>query len=132
MALTLAAVTAKLTKLRYVASGLLAVLGTATLTFMFVQQYKGHGFHVHELWFLGLMFAVTFEAIATFLRPEVVGGKVSIWSLTLMGCSCVFGGFVMRQGLLLALGLAMIIAGYIMAVALPNGAAPASSDNAAR
>jgi hypothetical protein len=116
MASALAFATAKLAKLRRVASGVLAIIGTMALTATAVRQYGGHGFQAHELWFLGLLLAVTLEAIASFLRPEAVGVKVSIWSLTLMGCSCVFGGFVMRQGLILALGGAMILTGYVMAV----------------
>ena len=112
-------------KFRRVASGVLAVVGTATLTFAAVRQFSGgNGLQAHELWFLGLMFAVTFEAIATFFRPESVGTKVTIWSLTLMGCCCVGGGFAMRQGLVLALGVAMILSGYAMAVFEPTVGLP--------
>ena len=141
---TFDAATAKLAKLRHVASGLMAVLGTAGLTFMSVQQFNGQGFYARELWFLGLMVAITLEAIATFFRPETAGAKMSIWSLTLMGCSCVFGGFVLKQGLLVALGVAMILAGYVVVVfpamakkpdQAPGNApsqSPGTSDNAAR
>ena len=136
MALTLDAATAKLARLRHAACGLMAMLGTVALIYMSVQQYKGQGFYARELWFLGLIVAVTFEAIATFFRPETAGAKLSVWSLTLMGCSCVYGGFAMKQSLVVALGLAMILAGYVMAVVLPSppkaGQPTGTSDNAAR
>jgi hypothetical protein len=144
MASTLDAATAKLIKLRHFASGAMAVLGTAALTYMAVQQFNGQGFYARELWFLGLLLAVTLEAIATFFRPETSGAKMSIWSLTLMGCSCVFGGFVLRQGLLVGLGLAMVLAGYVVVVfpplakkaetdpGQPPSEHPATSDNATR
>jgi hypothetical protein len=137
--------TAKFAKFRYVASGFLAVAGTLALTLMAVRQYAVPTAHVQELWFLGLMVAITFEAIANFFRPDSVGPKISIWSLTLMGCSCMFGGFVMKQGTVLALGGAMIAAGYVLAVFIPNAVSldrklgdqsaekqPVTSDNAAR
>jgi hypothetical protein len=144
MASTLDAATAKLGKLRHIASGVMAVLGTAALTYMSVQQFNGQGIYARELWFLGLLVAMTLEAIATFFRPETSGAKMSVWSLTLMGCSCVYGGFVLRQGLLVALGVAMVLAGYAVVVfpqlakkAEPDpgktpSERPATSDNAAR
>jgi hypothetical protein len=64
--------------------------------------------------------AITFEALANFFRPASVGPKISIWSLTLMGCSCIFGGFAMKHGAVLALGGAMIAASYVLAVFVPN------------
>jgi hypothetical protein len=141
--------TMMLAKFRHVASGCLAVAGTGALTLMAVRQYNLPTAQLHELWFLGLMVAITFEALANFFRPASVGPKISIWSLTLMGCSCIFGGFAMKQGAVLALGGVMIAAGYVLAVFVPNPAAlgtaikagggehtpgqpPHPSDNAAR
>jgi hypothetical protein len=129
---TLDAATPMFAKIRHVISGLLAVAGTLALILMAVRQYNVRTAHVDELWFVGVMVAITFEAIANFLRPAAVGPKISIWSLTLTGCSCMFGGFVMKHGFVVALGGAMIAGAYVLAVFVPNTPSPATSDNAAR
>jgi hypothetical protein len=125
-----------LSRMRRGASGLMAVMGTVALAFASVQQFSGQGFLANEVWLVGLMVAVTFEAIATFFRPQTSGTQMSIWSLTLIGCSCVCGGFAMKQSFFAALGIAMVLAGFAMAVFLPiattAGQPPGTSDNAAR
>jgi hypothetical protein len=120
----------------------MAVVGTIALLHMAIRQhtsqFNGNGLRPQELWLLGLIFAITFEAITNFFRPETVGGKLSVWTLTLMGCSCLFGGFALGQIAIVALGSFIIMAGYAMAVFQPNP--PLSrpppqadaSDNAAR
>ncbi len=134
MASSLDAVVGKMLTFRRAVSGIMAVMGTAALTFLAVQQFS-EPLRAQELWFLGLIVAVTFEAIVTFFRPHTVGVKLTIWSLTLIGCSCIFGGFIMSRGVVVALGLLMIMAGYAMAV-VPDAPAtdqkPDASDNAAR
>jgi hypothetical protein len=145
MALIPANTPVKFARFRHIVSGILAVAGTFALSFMAFRQYNAQTVNVQDLWFLGLMVAITFEALANFFRPTSVGPKITIWSLTLMGCSCVFGGFAMKHGAVLVLGGAMIAGGYAMAVFIPNAipldpnAAPQSgdkrpgtSDNAAR
>jgi hypothetical protein len=136
MASSLDAWVAKMVTFRRAVSGIMAVMGTAALTYLAVQQFSGEPLRAQELWFLGLIVAVTFEAIVTFFRPQSVGVKLTIWSLTLMGCSCMFGGFVMSRGSVVALGLLMIMAGYVMSI-FPTASLAAdqqarASDNAAR
>jgi hypothetical protein len=126
------ATTEKFAKIRRYASGLMAGAGTAALTLMAVRQYNSPNIQAQDLWLVGLMVAVTFEAIANFFRPTAVGPKVSIWSLTLMGCSCLVGGFALKHGIIVALGGALIAAGYAMAVFVPAVPNPATSDNASR
>jgi hypothetical protein len=124
--------TEKFAKIRHGLSGLMALAGTSALTLMAVRQSKVPHLQAQDLWLVGLMVAVTFEAIGNYFRPAAVGPKVSIWSLTLMGCSCLVGGFALKQGLIVALGGALIAAGYVMAVCVPAVPNMATSDNASR
>jgi hypothetical protein len=110
-------------KIRHVGSGLLALLGSLSLIYMAVRQVNGDALRPQDLWVLGLLVAVTFEAIARFFRPARDTSKITIWSLTLMGCSCVVGGFAQRNGYIVALGGAMIVCSYIMTLVSPQGAA---------
>jgi hypothetical protein len=109
-------------KVRHFGSGALSVLGSLALIYMAVQQSSGYALRLQDLWVLGVLVAVTFEAIARFFRPTSDMSKVTIWSLTLMGCSCLAGGFAQRNGYILGLGGAMIVCSFIMAVIVPAGA----------